>query len=194
MKKKCEVYGCVGAYYSKGLCQKHYRRLYRGGDPHTLSHKELSLEERFQAGLGPKDPVTGCIEWIGAKNDGYGLIRRGSQLARTHCLAWELKHGPIPEGMCVCHHCDNPSCCNTEHHFLDTKAGNTADMVEKGRQAKGEKHGRAKLTEADVLEIRRRIAAGESQSSIAADFGIHHTTVGAIKSGKRWSHLKTNKT
>jgi hypothetical protein len=191
MKKQCEVEGCDGVHFGKGLCRKHYCRLWRGGDPHTLSREEMTLEERFRAKLAPQDPVTGCIEWIGCRNKkkGYGQISRDGKNIGAHCLAWELKHGPIPEGMCVCHSCDNPPCCNTEHHFLDTKAGNNADMRSKGRQAKGVSTGSAKLTEADVKEIRRRLAAGEVRRVIAADFGIHQTTVGDIKTGRTWSHL-----
>jgi hypothetical protein len=191
MKKKCEVEGCAGVNLAKGLCCKHYTRLLRGGDPHTLSQKEMSLEERFRAGLAPQDPVTGCIEWTGTRvTKGYGLITQDGKPIGTHRLAWELKHGPIPEGMKVCHHCDNPACCNTDHHFLGTNADNMADRNAKGRQAKGERSGGAKLTEADVLEIRRRLAAGESQLEISKAFGITRQHVGYIKSGKTWSHLK----
>jgi hypothetical protein len=149
----------------------------------------MSVEERFRAKLAPQDPVTGCIEWTGTRSNGYGHIWRGGRKVGTHCLAWELKHGPIPKGMCVCHSCDNPACCNTDHHFLDTHAGNMADMVAKDRQQKGEKHSRAKLTEADVIEIRRRLAAGEVQRALAEAFGIGSSTVGRIKTGKAWTHV-----
>jgi hypothetical protein len=194
MKRKCEVEGCDRDHKVKGLCQKHYKRLWRGGDPHTPSCKELSLEERFQAGLVPKDPVTGCIEWTWSRLKGYGQIRRGDKMVKTHRLAYELKHGPIPPGMEVCHRCDNPACCNDEHLYLDTHAGNMADMVGKGRsnQQKGEENGNARLTEADVVEIRRRLAAGEVQRVIAADFNVDASTVRKIKTGKTWSHLSPN--
>jgi hypothetical protein len=178
---------------AKGFCHKHYQRLLAGGDPHVPSRKELSVEERLQAGLGPKDPVTGCIEWTGAKHDaGYGLISRDGKLVRAHRLAWELKHGPIPEGLEACHHCDNRPCCNPDHLFLDTQAGNMADMRNKGRDnpPKGVAHIKSKLTEADVLEIRRRLVDGESHRRIASDFGICNTTVGCISRGKTWLHLK----
>jgi hypothetical protein len=192
MKKKCEVEGCDGKHYAKGLCSKHYRRLWIGGDPHTPSCYDLSIEERFRKELAPQDPATGCIEWTGARNNyGYGRIRHAGGLVLTHRLAYELKHGPIPPGMEVCHKCDNPPCVNEDHLCLDTHAGNMADRDSKGRgnQPKGEKHGNAKLTEASVLEIRRRIATGELQRVIAKDFGISRPVVGQISRGQTWSHL-----
>jgi hypothetical protein len=185
--KTCEVEGCEREHYAKGLCKKHYRRLLAGGDPHAPGR---SPEERLKAKLAPQDPVTGCIEWTGTRNRGYGYIRRDGKTIRAHRLAYELKHGPIPKGLYVCHRCDNRSCCNTDHHFLGTNADNMADRNAKGRQAKGERSGGAKLTEADVLEIRRRLAAGESQLEISKAFGITRQHVGYIKSGKTWSHLK----
>jgi hypothetical protein len=195
MKTQCEVEGCAGDHYAKALCRRHYERLCKGGDPHTPGRYERSPEERLKAKLGPKDPVTGCIEWVGYRNnDGYGMINRSGKMIGTHCLSYELKHGPIPKGLCVCHSCDNPACCNEEHLYLDTHAGNMADRDAKERSAKGESNGRAKLTEYDVVVIRRRLAAGETHRKIAAAFGVAQSAIDKIKTGRTWSHLKTNKT
>jgi hypothetical protein len=158
--------------------------------------RKREVQERLEDKLGPKDPVTGCIEWTAGRNKaGYGRInrgRRGEGTVLAHRLVWELKHGPIPPGMEVCHSCDNPPCCNEAHLFLGTHQDNVADMVAKdrGKHPKGEVHGRAKLTEADVVEIRRRLAAGESQRKIAASFGITQGPVCCIKTGRTWKHLK----
>lgn len=192
MKKKCEVEGCGRLPKAKSLCDKHYKRLWRGGEPRDSSCYDLSPEERLKSKLGPPDPVTGCIEWTGfrLKKMGYGRIRRGGDFIYAHRLAYELKHGPIPKGLCVCHRCDNPPCCNDEHLYLDTHAGNMADMVLKGRSLKGSKSPNAKLTEKDVTEIRRRLAAGELQREIAVDLQIARPYVSMIKSGKGWAHLK----
>jgi hypothetical protein len=193
MKRGCDVAGCDGNYYARGLCGKHYERFRLGRDPHTPSLRERSLEERFLAKLGPKDPVTGCIEWMGAKlGRGYGSIKRDGATFGAHRLAWELKHGPAPEGMNVLHSCDNPPCCNEEHLFLGTDQDNADDKVAKGRQFRpqGEKHYRAKLTDKDVLAIRQLSTAGKSLSFLAAEFGVSVSTISLIRTRKIWSHLK----
>jgi len=92
---------------------------------------------------------SGCIEWTGATDRfGYGVIGRGARgkgTTRTHILAWKIANGPVPDGLCVLHHCDNPPCCETEptegypdgHLFLGTKADNNADKAAKGRAFNG---------------------------------------------------------
>lgn len=94
----------------------------------------IPVVERLFAKLEQKP--NGCIEFVGHRSrHGYGRINRdgGRDIARAHRLAWELTHGPIPDGMCVCHSCDNPPCCNPDHLFLGTQRANVRDMVLKGR-------------------------------------------------------------
>lgn len=79
--------------------------------------------------------MSSCIEWTGARHSsGYGVKRTPAGLRYVHRLAWEAAHGPIPEGMFVCHHCDNPPCYLVDHLFLGTCADNTQDMLAKGRE------------------------------------------------------------
>lgn len=124
---------------------------------------------------------SGCWEWTGYLNSaGYGEMGRGSRTAgvvRTHRAAWELTNGPIPQGMFVCHRCDNRACCNPSHLFLGTNAENVADMVAKGRQAAGGVLPQTRLTDAQVSEIRRLASTGLRQAAIAVQFG---TTQGYV--------------
>ena len=104
---------------------------------------------------------TGCIEFLGANSKGYGNLRieRRSQL--THRLAWEVEHGPIPDGLNVLHKCDNPPCMNTDHLYLGTQSENTRDRHARSPEttARGEQMKR-KLKETDVIRMRELYATG----------------------------------
>ncbi len=81
-----------------------------------------------------QDLATGCINWTGPVNSsGYGGVSRGGKIRGAHVLAWEEVNGPITDGSFVCHHCDNPRCCNHEHMFLGDLALNALDMHMKNR-------------------------------------------------------------
>lgn len=127
--------------------------------------------------------------WIfegGRFDTGYGLMSVDGAPYGVHCLAYECWRGPIPPGMLVCHTCDNRPCVNPFHLFLGTIADNHADMVAKGRQARGVSHGRAILTEDDVRAI---VVDPRAQKIIAAEYGVHGSTISLIKTRKKWQHL-----
>lgn len=135
---------------------------------------------------------SGCLEWQGHRNGGYGVVRYQRDLWKVHRLAWTLTHGPIPPGLAVCHRCDNPSCADPEHLFLGTWAENRRDAAAKGRlrlSTAGERNGMSKLTEADVHAIRERLAAGKSQRAIAQEFGVDQTLISFIKRRLIWAHV-----
>jgi len=76
----------------------------------------------------------GCVEWQRGKfATGYGAVSIGGKMKLSHRVAWEIENGPIPEGLCVLHRCDNRPCCNTKHLFMGTIADNNRDMADKGR-------------------------------------------------------------
>ena len=129
---------------------------------------------------------SGCWEWQGYRTPaGYGRIWQNviKETIPTHRAMWEIVFGPIPDGKCVLHKCDNPPCCNPAHLWLGTHTDNAADKVAKGRHAKGEKAGGAKLTLSDVESIR---VDPRLHRVIAAEFGIVRQNVSMIKCGERW--------
>lgn len=136
--------------------------------------------------------MTPCWEWPGNRDrDGYGYIKVCGKRLQAHRLMYEVLVGPIPEGFQVLHHCDNPPCWRPDHLFVGTHLDNVADRQTKGRHARGSRVAGAKLTEEQVLEIRRRYRlGGVSMGTLAREFGLFDTTA-AAKIIKRvtWKHL-----
>jgi len=119
-----------------------------------------------------------CWEWGGALFDGYGRTRLGGKTYGSHRLAFVLTFGiALPDDVCVCHRCDNRRCCNPWHLFAGTRADNNRDSRLKGRNARGERHGMAKLTDTDVFAIRRRLASGDDPAVLAEEFGVTAETI-----------------
>ena len=146
-------------------------------------------EERLRDRLRRAD--NGCLEWQGPVDEGYGRIGIApGRTERAHRLAWTLANGPIPPGMCIRHTCDNRRCCDLNHLLLGTKQQNAQDMVDRDRQAKGERHSYAKLTDQQVREIRELWAAGgKTKKEIGERFGITARNVLSIVRRDTWVHI-----
>jgi hypothetical protein len=150
---------------------------------------------------------SGCLLWQGNLNPHrYGRYRKGPAGAAfsmlAHRVAYILTKGPIPDGLCVCHSCDVPSCVEPEHLWLGTRAENTRDRDLKGRAAwadrngrrihpertrRGERHPCARLTDVQVSEIRHRYVKGDrsvGSRGLARSFGVSHPTIWHIVNGR----------
>ncbi len=151
----------------------------------------MSLADRFWSKVEKRAPSE-CWEWKASLGGtGYGQINLDGKPLKAHRVAWFLTHGSWPAAL-VCHHCDNPPCVNPEHLFLGTQKDNVADMLKKGRGVappirRGEAAGPAKLTAAQVDEIRARLACGETTVALARAFGVSQSAVWWIKSGRNWA-------
>ncbi len=162
----------------------------------------MKVEERF---WGRVDKSGECWLWTGNRYpNGYGRVWWKGASHGAHRVAWELATTAWPGDSQVLHRCDNPQCVNPAHLFLGTQRDNMRDRLTKGKYARGDQHparahpervlrgrthGNAKLTEADVAEIRRRVAAGEKRNQIAALFGVTPTLVGGIVKRRTWRHV-----
>ena len=144
-----------------------------------------------------------CTSHSKCGNGGYFQIWIGGIKNSLHRYIFERFKEPIPKGMLVCHSCDNPSCINPEHLWLGTQKDNIQDMVKKGRKAKvenlftidppkGEKNPMAKLTEKQVLQIKKLLSDGIlKQKEIAEIYGVESSRISSINKNKSWKHLST---
>jgi hypothetical protein len=131
-----------------------------------------------------------CWLWRAAGHkSGYGNFYNGTRAEGAHRVAWAIANGPIPEGMSVLHHCDNPPCVNPAHLFLGTAKENGIDCQAKGRTTRGERNAHARLTTPEVRDIRRLVRSGISQRRVAAQFNVHFGTVSDIIRRRRWAHV-----
>ena len=148
---------------------------------------------RFWAHVTKSPHSKGCWEWAGALWDsGYGRFHNADHRGRSvraHRVSWELHKGKIPKGKLVCHKCDNRKCVNPEHLFLGTALDNNRDAVRKDRSARGTRQWQARLSEADVKEIRRAYENGFSPWLLAYWFEISCGHVYSIVEKKRWAHI-----
>lgn len=118
---------------------------------------------------------------------GYPAAFIDGKPRRLHQYSYELHNGKIPEGMCVCHKCDNKMCVNPSHFFLGTKADNNRDAKIKGRIRHGETHYRAKLNEDQVKMIRKLVLKGVTKKSLGNQFGVAECTIYNIIAKRQWA-------
>lgn len=153
----------------------------------------VPLESRFWAKVSITPDIE-CWYWNGKIDiGGYAKISAGRKSQGelfAHRVSWELHHSPIPDGLKVLHTCDNRQCTNPHHLFLGTNADNSKDMVIKDRQARGERHWFARLTENDVLLLRKMWeSGGYLQRELGVMFGVSSEHVRAIIARKVWKYL-----
>ncbi len=151
--------------------------------------KRRDLTERFWSKVDKSGGPDACWPWYAPIYHGYGRFSVESKKSvPAHRFAYELTNGPIPDGLLVCHKCDNRACCNPAHHFLGTDADNIHDCVAKGRNAHGSRNGRAKLTEEQVREIRAAYPE-RTQDSLAREYGVSQRLISLIVRGENWRRV-----
>lgn len=170
--------GSHGMYYGSSV-----RRSKSCGCKHGQTKQEYLLTRRR---ITPQD----CWEYTGPiSSNGYGLVVYSNRKYAAHRLAYETFVGYIPDGMFVCHICDNKQCFNPAHLFLGSPKDNSEDMASKGRAARGENNGFSKLCETEVRLMRQLCESGSSFGEIGRMFGISRSTARQVCNRTIWSHL-----
>jgi len=181
----------------------------------SWSNTDEAVMNRFLSKVEKPANGIGCWIWKGAiSHNGYGFFKCRNKQLKSHRFAYEAFHGPIPDGLLVCHECDNRACVNPAHLFVGTQKENIADMDRKGRapnraanahylpkaiaklaahpelRARGERQAQAKLTENQVREIRALYAAGtHSYSALKKQFGMGQSAIASIVRRQTWKHI-----
>ncbi len=162
---------------------------------HRKGFRWTTPEARFWAKVQITD---GCWEWQGfclpvtnhPELRGHGQIRIDGRVVLVHRYSYELHHGPIPDGLLICHSCDNPPCVRPDHLFIGTHADNTEDAYRKQRLVQGEQTCTAILTAVIVREIRARcVTRTESYAALGRVYGVNEATIRALVHRKTWRHL-----
>lgn len=140
-----------------------------------------------------------CWDWLGCKagclkyGKGYGQFSHMTKSIRVHRFSWELHNKQkIPAGLFVRHKCDNSICVNPEHLEIGTHEDNMRDMTERKRASSGERHSKAKLTTAQVIEVKHiilRTKAGDD-SATAKKFKVGMGVIRGIRYGKTWRNIQ----
>lgn len=151
-----------------------------------ISYAKAAPLQSFWVNVRIGDPDE-CWPWTGSKQrKGYGTVNRFKRQWVAHRFAWEMMNGPIPEGMLVCHKCDNPPCCNPAHLFLGTNKENLMDCVAKGRHAETRKthckHGHA-FTPDNILRFPGDVRIGRLRRECR--------TCDHERGVRRWSRSRT---
>lgn len=173
----------------------------RKGDPHryvwghTGKQKVYSSLEDALFSNVEKGNVDDCWVWQGTqRGNGYGCVKYKGKILEAHRLSYEIHNGSIPDGLLVCHKCDNRPCVNPNHLFLGDHDDNHKDAKSKDRHTRGERQGRNKLRDADVIEIRRAYRTrvrGETIPMLAAQYGVCKRTIVSVARGKAWKHIES---
>lgn len=159
---------------------------------------KMSVQQRFDSKIDKSGGENKCWLWTGhtSRWGGHGQLNIGGKLEYAHRLAWQFNNGAIPNGMCVCHKCDVPRCCNPAHLFLGTASENFADMRRKGRGKPppvvlcGEDNSTAKLTNNQVSLIRSEYELGGiSQAKLGMKYSVSESNIQSIVNRLTWKHL-----
>lgn len=165
---------------------------YRSQNAHLGVLEAVTNVDAFWSRVGMAEEDA-CWPWTGSKtNKGYGVYAPlPGVLLRAHRVAYALHNGGIDDDLMVCHHCDNPSCCNPKHLFLGTGSDNMQDMVAKGRNnsIKGENNPIAKLT---VEQARLIYLDPRTNFEISKAYGIASSLASLIRRRKIWSDATAN--
>jgi len=187
----CTIARCLKPNFGRGLCRVHYRRMRRYGSP--LAYRPTTVGRFWDKVALPDE--NGCMLWLGSISPGIGYGSFKSVLSEhgtAHRFSLWLAEGPPPAAnMEAAHSCRNRHCVAPAHLRWATRLENAHDMVRDGTKPEGSRNGTARLTETQVVEIRRRYAqGGVTQQALANEFGVTQSTIRMAVIGRTWKNVE----
>ncbi len=191
MKRACSVDGCLRPYHANGYCSSHDHRFRRHGDP--LKGKTAYGEPwRYLQNVILLMETDECINWPFARNsNGYGMVTARKHYQLVHRVICEQVNGPPPSpDHEAAHTCGkgHEACVNKRHLVWKTHAENMGDTLIHGTHVRGTRNGHAKLTDSDVMAI-RRLRGVISERNLASNYGVSRGTINSLMRRRSWSWL-----
>lgn len=191
MTQVCKIEHCAREVKARGLCNRHYLRLMRNGNP-------LKKKKKWNEPISFKVDENGCFICDSHKPGahGYPQVRHKGRSSPAHRRIYEECFGDIKKGLVVRHRCDNKLCINPEHLLIGTRADNVRDAVERKRNAFGERSGGAKLSSGQVAEIKTIFSYTEVNKqlvrSLSKRYGVAISTIYDIYYERTWKHIEVS--
>lgn len=189
----CSVPKCGKPAAKRGMCGKHYLRVWRHGDPNITLRADHGAGERWLREVAFVHTGNECLLWpFAARPDGYAVTQFEGRALRVNRIVCQHRHGPAPDpSFGALHSCGNGhlGCCAQAHLRWGTQTENMLDRVIHGTSNRGEAHGMHKLTEGVVREV-RALRGVVSQRIVAARYGLSPAHVSEIQTRKTWSWLE----
>ena len=191
MKRQCSIDGCDRAHAARGYCEKHYDRWRKHGDPLCLIMTERGAPRAYLFDVVLAHDTDDCLIWpYGRSSGGYAMVSHdGKRCNATRVVCSEV-HGPPPTPKHeAAHTCGRGSdgCCSPRHLVWKTHKENMADKIIHDKHNRGERHGNAKLTQADVDGMRTLFGV-ETNRRLARKYGVSEQCVALIRKGINWSY------
>lgn len=198
IKKKCKR--CKKEYYvvpSQKDRSKYCSMKCRMDSLNSFLIKNATNEEKKERYISSFEKhvvrKNGCWEWTGFKNKlGYAIMTCNSKIgpSKAHRGSWIIHNGSIPKGKIIRHLCNNPTCTNPEHLAVGTMKDNSRDCIESNRICRGEKSPFAKLTEENVVEIKKKLRKDKlTCKEISKEFNVSSACISAINVKRNWKHI-----
>lgn len=156
-----------------------------------MGRYDQDVLDRFWSKVRKSEETDGCWLWTASLHtEGYGHFGLRGRIVRAHRVSWEIANGvTVPDGMKLCHTCDNPPCVRPDHLFIGTDAENAKDKVRKGRSPRGEEAPKVRLTNDSVQRIVELRRQGVPRKDVARLSDIDPSVITRIMSGQIWSHI-----